>query len=113
MKQRDVIWIRVPYADGRREKFRPALVLSPETYNRQNPDVIVCAITSNLRPQPHKLPIADEDVEDGHLPLRSMVRADKIVALEKDRADRPLARLTPAAYDRVVDRVLGLIRRAN
>lgn len=53
------------------------------------------------------------DLEEGELPLESMVRADKVLPIEKGLVDeeRILGTLAPEAYDRVVERIQDLLAR--
>lgn len=111
MRQRDVVWVRIPFSDLAREKARPALVVSNDAYNEVHEDVVVCAVTSSMEPGDYKVPLPSSAMERGGLPLPSMVRADKILQIEKSLIGRTLARVNTAAYDQVVQRVQTLIRR--
>jgi mRNA interferase MazF len=48
----DVIVVPFPFTDQTTIKRRPAVVVSSERYNRERPDLILMAITSQLRPAP-------------------------------------------------------------
>jgi mRNA interferase MazF len=48
----DVIVVPFPFTDQTATKRRPAVVVSSEAYNRERPDVILMAITSQVRPAP-------------------------------------------------------------
>jgi mRNA interferase MazF len=48
----DVIVVTFPFTDQTATKKRPAVVVSSEAYNRERPDVILMAITSQVRPAP-------------------------------------------------------------
>lgn len=113
IEQRDIVWVRVPYSDLQRSKARPAVVVSRDTYHDQHPDVVVCAVTSNLEPSPWKIPLTPETLEEGELPLESMARADKVLPVEKRLVDdeRILGTLSPEAHDRVLERVQTLLAR--
>ncbi|MEO6807069.1 MAG: type II toxin-antitoxin system PemK/MazF family toxin [Edaphobacter sp.] len=45
----DVILVRFPFTNQQAFKQRPAVVVSSETYNAQKPDLVLMAITSQLR----------------------------------------------------------------
>lgn len=111
MKQRDLVWVRLPFSDLERQKGRPAVVVSNDAYNRAEPDIVVCAITSNLQKGAYKVPLAQGDLEQGRLPLPSMVRADKILQVEKTLIDRAFARVKNGPYDAVVERIQALVSR--
>jgi len=46
----DVVLVSFPFTDQRATKKRPAVVISSDTYHRQRPDIILMAITSQVRP---------------------------------------------------------------
>jgi mRNA interferase MazF len=48
----DVIVVSFPFTDQTTTKKRPAVVVSSEVYHRERPDLILMAITSQLRPAP-------------------------------------------------------------
>lgn len=48
----DVVLVPFPFTSQIASKKRPAVVVSTEAYNRARPDVVVMAITSQLRPSP-------------------------------------------------------------
>lgn len=111
MKQKDIVWVRMPFSDLQGQKARPALVVSRDAYNHAHDDVVVCAITSNLESNEYKVAITEKDLDLGKLPLPSMVRADKILQIEKKLIDRTFARIKNGTYDEVVKRLHSLVRR--
>ena len=48
----DVIVVSFPFTDQTTAKKRPAVVVSSEAYHRERPDLILMAITSQVRPAP-------------------------------------------------------------
>jgi mRNA interferase MazF len=48
----DVIVVPFPFTDQTAIKRRPAVVVSSERYNRERPDLILMAVTSQMRPTP-------------------------------------------------------------
>ena len=45
----DVVLVPFPFTDQRTTKKRPAVIVSSEAYNRERPDIIVVAVTSQGR----------------------------------------------------------------
>ena len=108
--QRDIVLIAVPYADLSTAKRRPVLILSSDVHLQQSPDMLVATITSNLNPTLIGVIIETADMESGHLPLRSLVRADKIHNLSQAEIIKPFGILKKAAFEKVLvelDTVLG------
>ena len=48
----DVVLVPFPFTSQRASKKRPAVVVSNRTYSTARPDLIVMAVTSQLRPNP-------------------------------------------------------------
>ena len=48
-KRGDVVLVGFVFSDGSGQKLRPALVISSSAYNRGRKEVVVAAITSNVR----------------------------------------------------------------
>jgi mRNA interferase MazF len=46
----DIVLVRFPFTDQTAAKQRPAVVVSASAYNRSKPDLILMAVTSQLRP---------------------------------------------------------------
>lgn len=111
MNQQDIVWIRFPFSNLAETKARPAVVVSRDEHNNDSEDVLICAVTSNLQADPYKIPVSSEDLVQGELPVDSMVRADKLIQVEKDLVDRTFARLDEETYDRVAETIHGLVRR--
>jgi len=48
----DVVLVPFPFTNQAASKKRPAVVVSSRTYNGERPDVVLMAITSQMRPSP-------------------------------------------------------------
>lgn len=48
-KQGDIVLIPVPFSDLTNKKQRPVLVISSDSYNKMTDDIVVVAVTSQLR----------------------------------------------------------------
>lgn len=46
----DIVLVRFPFTDQAGHKQRPAVIVSSNAYQRNRPDVILLAITSQIRP---------------------------------------------------------------
>lgn len=45
----DIVLVPFPFTDQTHHKQRPAVVISPEAYHTARPDVIIMAVTSQIR----------------------------------------------------------------
>lgn len=56
----DVVLVPFPFTDQPTTKKRPAIVVSSPAYNRERPDVIIMAVTSQVRPDNNfDIPVTD------------------------------------------------------
>ena len=111
VRQQDIVWIRFPYSDMKEGKFRPAIVVSNEKYNKNRLDVIACAVTSKLDEKDYTILIDQSNMSSGKLPLKSRIRADKIMQIEKKLVEKPFARLDDKTFDLLADEIKKLISR--
>lgn len=91
-----VIVVNVPFSDASGAKPRPALVVSPETFHRRLPDLLVCPISS--QPRFHRHPgVGDHPLRDWRaagLRHPSTVRVSKLLAVDKQIIRRVLGTLS-------------------
>src|SRR5699024_6565581 len=83
-KQGEIVLIPVPFSDLTNKKQRPVLVISKNRYNKMTEDIIVVAITSQLKKLDYSVVIESRDLIEGELKVTSEIRADKIYTLSKD-----------------------------
>lgn len=82
-KQGDIILVPFPYTNLVDVKQRPALVISKNESNDKSEDLILCAITSQIRDSPSSILITAENLEKGNLPKTSSIKVNKIFSLNK------------------------------
>ncbi len=111
MRQQDLLWIRFPYSNLEESKVRPAVIVSNDPYNQQNQDIIVCAITSNLKETHYSLPLDNHHLIQGHLTIQSRIRADKILQVSKQLALKSFGRINDKTYDQLISKIKQLIER--
>jgi mRNA-degrading endonuclease toxin of MazEF toxin-antitoxin module len=86
------------------------LILSNDTYNQQSADILVCGLTTNLRPAPYAVVVDVTDVEQpGTLRHKSKIKADTISSLEQSILIRSIARLKLPIFRRVVAEITDLV----
>ena len=75
-KRGDVIWLNFnPQAGHEQAGKRPALVLSPEDYNRKTSLLIACPITSKVKGYPFEVPLDGKKID-------GVVLADQVKSLD-------------------------------
>lgn len=97
----DAVWLNFnPQSGHKQAGHRPALVLSPEEYNRKTGLAIFCPITSQVKGYPFevKLPTG--------LPVNGVVLADQIKSLDWQVREAALIKKLPP---QIVNEVTGLL----
>jgi len=100
----DLIWIDFDPARGREQKHhRPALVISPHSYNKYSKLILVCPITSNVRKYAFGVPIE-------HTTVAGMILVDQIKAFDwKDRDAKRIGTSDLATVEQVLHKLQLLI----
>ena len=79
-KRGDIVLVSFPFTDLSSSKRRPALVVSPESFNQTMQDVVLAAITTQgVDDSPFT--IDQDDCIDGILPKRSVVKPAKLFTM--------------------------------
>ncbi len=91
----DVVLVPFPFTDLSTTKQRPALVVSPDTWNATQPDVMLVALTSQMTGAPgaQDLMLAPADVAAAGLPKPSRVRTTKLFTMHQGLLKRTLGHL--------------------
>ena len=96
MNKWDVVLLSFPFTDLQSSKVRPAIVISPNSFHRVNPDALFMLVTSNLdRQSPHDFIISESHPEFANTGLRkeSAVRVCKIMFLNKSMVIKTIGKL--------------------
>ncbi len=107
-EQGGILIVPFPFSDLSGIKQRPVLVLSNNKYNEKSRDIITCGITSNLQDLGHSIVIDKVSLEHGTIPAKSMVKVDKIFALEKSIVRKNIAKIKPEVFSKVKSELLKL-----
>ena len=86
------------------EAARPALVISPDSFNEQGQDVVLIAITSQ-EPHDNAVTIEEQDCVDGELPKKSFVKLSKLFTVHSTPVLKKICALRGEKLD---DVLLGL-----
>ena len=98
----DLIWMNFDPQAGREQAGRrPAVVLSPASYNRKSELALVCPVTTKSKGYPFEVPLPEGS------PISGVVLADQVKSI--DWANRRAERIGQVSPD-VLDEILGRIR---
>lgn len=109
LSQGEIVLFPFPFSDHRRQKLRPALVVSNDAYNRGGRDAIACGLTSNLANAAHSVLVEQGDLTRGTLVATSRVKADKIFALDQAMVAKRIATVKPAILAALRKEILALL----
>lgn len=104
--QRDIVLIPIPFTDLSSYRRRPVIIISNNTYNRETDDIVVVAMTSNLKPIDYGFVITSDDLKLGSLRRPSRIRVDKIYTLAQSIVVKTFGRVNETTFDRIC----GLLR---
>jgi mRNA interferase MazF len=102
----DVVWISLdPQAGHEQAGRRPALVLSPSTYNGRVGLALFCPITRQVKGYPFEVPLP------AGLPIAGAIGADQVKSLDwRARNATRIGRVSAEIVTHVLDRLETLLR---
>ena len=90
----DVVFVSFPFTDLSSSKRRPALVVSPDSFNQTMQDVVLAAITTQGA-EDSPFTIDQDDCIEGTLPKRSVVKPAKLFTMALDARPQENLRAPP------------------
>lgn len=97
-----------PFTDQTTTKKRPAIVVSSQTYNSERPDVIIMAVTSQIRPT-NSFDIPVTDWQTAGLIKPSVVKP-VIATIEKTLVIKQLGRLNEKDKKTLAESLKSILR---
>ena len=91
-KQWDVILVQFPFTDFQSTQKRPALVISPDGYNKDG-DLIIAFITSQIQKPPRPGDFTLADWKSAKLPKPSLIRMN-LATIAQSIVAKKLGRLS-------------------
>ena len=98
----DIVLVSFPFTDLSSSKRRPALVVSPDTFNQAMQDVVLAAITSQAT---EGLAIEPGDCIDGILPKRSVVKPAKLFTIHTTLVLKKICALRPEKLSAILTEI--------
>jgi len=109
VRRNEIYLADFPFSDSDASKPRPIVILSNNRYNSDEPDVIVCGITTNSG-HPCFLHISESDLEYGKLYEGSGPRVDLLVRISKDNLYFKTGKIKEDFRTKLIAKILDLIR---
>ena len=101
----DAVWLDFDPQSGHEQAGRrPALVLSPETYNRKTSLAVLCPITSQVKGYPFEVKLP------ANLPVKGVILADQVKSLDwRTRKAALIKKLPPPIVNQASELLATLI----
>ena len=102
--RRDVVWVDFnPVRGHEQANVRPALVLSPKTYNQKTGLMIVCAITAQIKGYPYEVAVHETEIT-------GVILTDQIRTLDwKERKVKHIVTVSQSIINEVQENISTLI----
>jgi len=108
VKQRDVLLVPFPFSDRSGAKVRPVLVLSNNAFNSSGEDLIVCGITTNIRPSKYSIGISQGDFESGEIRHECAIKVETILKLHNSLIIKKIGAVREKTFRMVYSALLDL-----
>jgi mRNA interferase MazF len=104
-KRGDVVWLTFsPHAGHEQAGQRPALTLSPESYNKRVGLAVFCPLTTQVKGYPFEVPISSVDKAPG------VVLADQVKSLDwQSRGARFYFKASESTLSEVLNKLSALL----
>ncbi len=108
-RQGDIVLVSFPFTDLSSSKRRPALVLSPDSFNAAGEDLVLAAITSHITDDPYAVHLWHGDFAEGVLPKTSMVRTTKLFTMHSSLVAKRICVLRIEKLEEVLRALRGFL----
>ena len=107
--QKDIVLIPIPFTGLSSKKKRPVVIISNDNYNRNNHDIVVAALTSNLDYRNEFcIEIDNDNLVTGQLPQKSQIRCDKIYTFSKSIDVKKFNKINNETFELIKQKVTAL-----
>ncbi|MDD4251157.1 MAG: type II toxin-antitoxin system PemK/MazF family toxin [Candidatus ainarchaeum sp.] len=107
--QKEIILFPCPYSDFSGNKIRPGIILSNNSYNQNNQDILIAPITTKYKNN-YSLKITKENLINGRIAHDSEIRTDKIMPINKSIIITQIAITTDEILILIINKLLNLIQ---
>jgi mRNA interferase MazF len=105
----EVVLVPFPFTDQTTHKQRPAVVVTSEAYHRERPDLLLLAVTSQMRAQGQTLDRPIAEWQEAGL-LKPSLLKPLVATVQRSVIIKRLGRLAPSdriALRQVIEAIIG------
>jgi len=99
VQQKEIVLLPYPFSNLEERKFRPAVIVSNNSFNKKSDNCIAVPMTSVIKNEPFSILIHETDLARGKLIKLSRVRVDKIFSVEKTLVRAKIGILNDFIFD--------------
>ncbi len=107
--QRDIVLVPILFTDLTSKRRRPVVVVSNNEYNHKADDIVVVAMTSNLKAAVYSFTITSADLVIGSLRKPSRIRVDKVYTLAQSIVVKKFGQLREDSFNRIRQLLSALV----
>lgn len=108
-EQKDIVLVPFPYTDLTYIKKRPVVIISNNSFNNKNDDVLVAVITSKTFYDDFSVEIDNDSLEYGMLPEKSIIKTSKLFTINKNLIIKKFSKLTDEKFNQIVYKINDFI----
>lgn len=111
LRQRELVLVPFPFSDQTGQKVRPALVLSNNVFNQVSDDVLLCGLTTTLKPSPYTVILTPDKIEEGVLYDKSAIKVESILKLDKNLVIKRFALINKKVFAQVISVLSEIVKQ--
>lgn len=111
-EQGSLVLVPFPFTDLSSLKKRPAVVISPDWFNKKQKDIILMAVTASISRHIDKkleILISRRDLSSGTIPKKSMVKISKIFTCHKGIVVKKIAMIKKEKLNEILEKLRSFI----
>ncbi len=108
VRKGEIVLIPFPFTDLKKIKFRPAIIVSNDTFNKNSNDCLMVPITSIIKEEKYSIIINNQNLSSGNLLKISRIRVDKIFCVEKKLITKRIARINKNTMEKINCEIIKL-----
>ena len=109
-EQGDIFLVPFPFSDQSGRKVRPIIILSNNEFNEHSQDIVVVGITSNISKDKYSLNLDNQDLQDGKLMTRCVIKVENILRLDKSLVIKKIGKIKEEKLDKIIKVINEIIR---
>lgn len=108
--QGSIIIVPFPFSNQSGKKIRPALVVSSSKFNEASADVWITGISTKSDSRLLKIPLNQEDLNEGTLRLNSFVKVSSIVHIQQNLLGKKVGQIKKEKLKEVIEEMRKILQ---